>query len=289
MKTLLIATDFSANARHVATYGYHLAKQLRANIVLCHALNVPSECLQAGTVAWPAEIYDDLVQDGKEALAQLKNRLIAEIGSQDYQPDIVCTLEAGFVTDVLNTVAEKHKADMILIGMHSKDALGTFMLGNHTRKMIGASVRPLLLVPQVWTTRPVKKIGLSLDLKQDEDGYLIKELVAFAKILDAEVVLTHVEPDGNTSGQASKAAKLIEHLSNKFKYPKISYKVAVNNNVEDGVSWLTRNEHIDILAMIPHEHSFLNDVIKGSNTQRTARHISVPLFILKSNSSNEFH
>lgn len=284
MKTLLIATDFSANARHVATYGYHLAKQLRANIVLCHALNVPSECLQTGTVPWPAEVYNDLVQDSEKALAQLKRRLSADVGSQDYQPDIVCTQEAGFVKDVLNTVAETYKADMILIGMHSKDALSTFMLGNHTRRMIEASVRPLLLVPQVWTARPVKKIGLCLDLNQDKDGHLIKELVAFAKLLDAEVVLTHVDPKVNAPDHGLRATELIENLSSELDYKKISFKVVANDNIEDGISWFTRNEHIDILAMIRHEHSFLNEVIKGSNTKRTARQLSVPLFILKSNS-----
>jgi len=33
MKTFLVATDFSANARHAAEYGYNLAKQIKANII----------------------------------------------------------------------------------------------------------------------------------------------------------------------------------------------------------------------------------------------------------------
>lgn len=289
MKTLLIATDFSVNARHIATYGYRLAKQIRANIVLCHAVNLPSECLPTTMIAWPTNVYNDLIKDGKQALTELKARLIADGDTQGYQPEIACIQEAGFVADVLNTVAETHKADLILIGMHSKDALSTFMLGNHTRQMIEASWRPLLLVPQVWTARPVKRIGLSLELIQDEDNYLIKRLIAFAKLLDAEVVLTHIDQKGNEPGRKLIPTELINNLSTELDYHKITFKSVKSEHVEDGIGWFTQHEHIDILAMIRHEHSFLNEMIKASNTQRTARRVSVPLFILKPNSLKNFN
>lgn len=289
MKTLLIATDFSVNARHIAIYGYRLAKQVRANIVLCHALNLPSECLPTTIVAWPPNVYNDLIQDGKQALEELKARLIADGDIQGYQPEIACIQEAGFVADVLNTAAETHKADLILIGMHSKDALSTFMLGNHTRQMIEASVRPLLLVPQVWTARPVKRIGLSLELIQDEDNHLIRRLIAFAKLLDAEVVLTHIYPKGNEPGPKLIPTDLIGNLSTELDYHKITFKPVKSEHVEDGISWFTQHEHIDILVMMRHDHSFLNEMIKGSDTQRTARRVSVPLFILKPNSLNNFN
>lgn len=289
MKTLLIATDFSVNARHIATYGYRLAKQIRANIVLCHAVNLPSECLPTTMVAWPPNVYNDLIKDGKQALTELKDRLIADGDPQGYQPEIVCIQEAGFVADILNTAAETHKADLILIGMHSKDALSTFMVGNHTRQMIEGSLRPLLLVPQVWPARPVKRIGLSLELIQDEDRYLIKRLIAFAKLLGAEVVLTHIDPKGNEHGHKLVPTELIGDLSTELDYHKITFKSVKSEHIEDGISWFTQHEHIDILAMIRHEHSFLNDMIKGSNTQRTARRVSVPLFILKPNSLKNFN
>ena len=62
MKDVLIATDFSENARHAARYGYKLAKQLKVNVVLCNAFVVPAEILQAGAIVWPQYEYDDLIK-----------------------------------------------------------------------------------------------------------------------------------------------------------------------------------------------------------------------------------
>jgi nucleotide-binding universal stress UspA family protein len=36
MKKILIATDFSANAKHAAEYGYAIASQLKAGVILCN-------------------------------------------------------------------------------------------------------------------------------------------------------------------------------------------------------------------------------------------------------------
>jgi hypothetical protein len=48
MKTLLIPTDFSANSKHAASYGYNLAKLIKANVGLCNSVIVPAEIPQAG-------------------------------------------------------------------------------------------------------------------------------------------------------------------------------------------------------------------------------------------------
>ena len=43
MKKILIATDFSANAKHAAEYGYTIASQVKAGIILCNTFIVPAE------------------------------------------------------------------------------------------------------------------------------------------------------------------------------------------------------------------------------------------------------
>ena len=73
MKTLLIPTDFSANAKHAVEYGYNLAKQIKANVMLCNAVIVPAEMPQAGFVIWPMEEYDVLMDDSADELKKLKD------------------------------------------------------------------------------------------------------------------------------------------------------------------------------------------------------------------------
>ena len=282
MKTLLIATDFSANAQHAAAYGYSLAQHLQAQVLLCHVINVPAEIPQTGMVAWPMEVYDDLMQDSNDELAKLKCRLIAEGDVKAYQPGIVCIHEAGFVTDVVNAEAIKYRADLIIIGAHGNDALDTWMIGNHSRKLIEAATCPLLIVPAAATSKPIKRIAFGSDFKQPEkDITAINELVDFAKTLDAELILTHIDQNDADYEYNAIVKHLLINLIGKINYGKVNYKVVKSDHVENGLDWLVRHAHVDMLAMAHREHGFFDQLINGSHTQKAASQITAPLLVLK--------
>ncbi|MDB5155418.1 MAG: universal stress protein [Mucilaginibacter sp.] len=75
MKKLLIVTDFSANAKHAAEYGYLLAKQLKAGIFLCNTIIIPTEMAMAGMSVWPQGDNGVLLDDSIEELKRLKAHL----------------------------------------------------------------------------------------------------------------------------------------------------------------------------------------------------------------------
>ncbi|MCC8425512.1 universal stress protein [Mucilaginibacter sp. UR6-11] len=281
MKTLLIATDLSENARHAATYGYHLAQQLKAKVLLCHVMNVPAEIPQTGMVPWPADVYEDMLQDSDNELAKLKCRLIAEGDPGGYQPEIICVHEAGFVTDVVNAEADAHRADMILIGMHGNDGFTTLMIGNHSRKMIDSAVRPLLLIPADAAFKPIKKIAFASDFKQPgQDIKTINELVAFARPLGAELVLAHIDQRNDDPECNTIANQLLTEITAGLDHQEVSYQVVKSNRVEDGLSWLVGHAHIDLIAMAHRDHGFFDQLFKGSHTQKAAGKMSVPLLVI---------
>src|ERR1700748_287266 len=114
MKTLLIATDFSENAKHAADYGYKLAEQLRANLVLCNAFIVAAEVPEAGLVTWPVYEYDEFLKDSATELEALRSPLKQENQDVLYKPTIQCINDTGYVPSVLNNIADrKHIAMMI--------------------------------------------------------------------------------------------------------------------------------------------------------------------------------
>lgn len=284
MKTLLIATDLSANAAQVAGYAYRFAQDLRAKLLICYTMNVPAEIPQNGIVAWPQEVYDDMDQDSKKELAKLKDQLIATSKRGAYQPEVVCVQDAGFVTDVVNAQAIHQNADLIIIGAHGNDRLGTWMIGNHSRKMIEAAVRPLLLVPSGAAYRPIKRIGFGSDFKHPEaDLKALRELVVMAKALDAELVLTHIDQGKDDPAYTSIVKASLNELMRKLDHGKVSAKVVKSEHVANGLDWLVRHGHIDLLAMVHRQHGFFDQLIHGSRTQQAASQIPVPLIVFKTN------
>jgi nucleotide-binding universal stress UspA family protein len=282
MKTLLLSTDFSANATHAADYGYRLARQLRADMVLCNAVIVPAEVPQTGMVTWPMEEYDIMQRESKEELQQLKTRLEHENFEEGFKPDISYLNEPGTVIDVVNSAVASQKIDMVVMGTHGAGGLNQFILGDHSRNMIDNANKPLLLVPPSARIAPVKKIAFATDFKQQEDDLKsIFELIPFAKSLNADILITHVYKEEYQTPEFRKWLKdfLIE-LSNKADYPHIYYRLIKHANTEAGLGWLCGHGQIDMLAMFHRQHSFFDNLLNKSHTKKMAGVIPVPLLVI---------
>ncbi len=279
MKTILIPTDFSANAKHAAEYGYRLAKQIKANIMLCNAVIVPAEMPQAGFVAWPMEEYDMLIDGSTDELKKIKIDL--EQDKYGFKPLITCFNEAGTVADVINGIIATKKIDMVVMGTHGSSGLSSFLLGNHSRMLIDSITKPLLLVPASAPETPVKKIAFATDFMHPEtDLESIYDLIPLAKSLYAEILLTHIYEEKNQSPEFQKWIKnFLTELSNKADYPHIYYRLVKNNRTEKGLDWLCDHGQVDMLAMVHRAHNFFDNLVKGSYTQKMAAHISIPLLV----------
>jgi len=97
MKTLLFPTDFSGTATHAIKYGYSIAAQINANILLCNAVLSPAESPQVGLCVWPVEESDALLKDSTDKLKALATLIGHKIKNGSFKPNIKCIAEAGTV------------------------------------------------------------------------------------------------------------------------------------------------------------------------------------------------
>lgn len=281
MKKLLIATDFSATARHAAEYAYLLAKQLKAGLFLCNTITIPAEVPMSGIVAWPQDEGELLLEDSTEELKRLKAHLEHNDHSDAFRPPVDYLNEAGTVRQTVNEAVTKQKVNLVVAGTHNADRLGTFLLGNHTHELIEFTKKPLLIVPHAATFTPVKKIAFATDLGNPEnDLEQLFELIEFARPLDAEILLTHIYKNGDHALNFEKAIeRFLLEISNKANYPQIYYRIIKHDKVELGLDWLCEYGHIDMLAMVHRPHDFLDSILNASHTKKMAEHIAIPLLV----------
>ncbi|MCX6295413.1 MAG: universal stress protein, partial [Bacteroidetes bacterium] len=90
MKTVLIATDYSAAAKNASRYGIQLARILKAKVILLHAYQIPILVTEVPVIA-------DFDEFEKESL----RNILAEKKILDPQMelDIECISSFGFVVD----------------------------------------------------------------------------------------------------------------------------------------------------------------------------------------------
>lgn len=283
MKTLLVATDFSANARHAAEYGYNLAKQIKANIVLCNAVIVPAETPQSGVVVWPMDDYELLLLGSTCELENLKSDLKENARLDEFKPAITLKNESGTVTDVVESYLENNLVDLVVMGTHG-EGMSSFLLGNHSKNMIEATTKPLMLISPETTFVPLKKIAFATDFTDPKnDLESLFHLIPLAKILGAEILLTHIY-DGEElpEGLRKIIGDFMTEVSNKANYPYIYYRSVRNAEVEAGLSWLCEHGQVDMLVMVHRPHSFIHRLLKSSHSEKMAGRLNIPLLVFPS-------
>ena len=282
MKNVLIATDFSENARHAALYGYKLAQQLKANITLCNAFLVPAEIPEAGFVSWPTYDYDELAEDNAHLLNKLKIEMQGSSDAEGFKPSIRCKNEVGPVVSVITDLVAGNNIGLTIMGTHGNNGLSELIMGNHSRNMINNTTAPLLLVPGQAKIGSIKKIAFATDFKQPKDDLeSIYELIALIRPLNAELLITHIQDDKeNTRDLKKQIDAFITDISNKADYPAIYYRVVKDHKIENGLDWVYEHGHVDILAMVHRKHNFIEQLAPGSFTQKVAREITIPLLVI---------
>jgi len=275
MKTFLFPTDFSANAKHALKYGYSLAKQVKANMIICNAIIEPAEIPQTGMVSWPMEESELLQRDSNRELKLLKEQMEDKEETISFNPSITCISEAGTVTEVINQLDRQFDIGMVIIGTHANSGLYTLLLGNHSREIIDEVNRPLLLVPPTTKIKPVKKIAFATDFSDPvKDMECIHTLITLARPLNAEILITNIFDEDEHI-----AEWFMNELANKANYPHIYYRVVKAYHPVSGLDWLCEHGDIDILAMVHRSHSIIDSLFNGSQTQKMANHIVIPLLV----------
>jgi len=284
MKTILIPTDFSENAAHAAEYGYQLAKQIKSDIILCNAFAVPAEMPEAGMIAWPMYEYDEIVESCAAEVKALKEDL-EKSNTEGFHPEIKCMNEVGALQDVIVEMVHKYDIGLIVMGIHGANGMSGLMLGNHSRRMIDSTTKPLLLIPPNVKGMPVKKIAFATDLENiTKDLGPIYALIAYAKLLNAEILLTYVDDGKYHTPEFIKHMNVISNtLSDKAGYSLISYRVIQSHSAESGLDWFCRYGQIDMLVMVHRRHNFFDTLLHGSHTKKMADQIKIPLMVIPEN------
>lgn len=283
MKTILVPTDFSEPAANAARYGLFLAQYLQADLQLTHAFKVPAEVRAAAQSAWPLNNYEHVKSDCDAELDNLRRQLELETLATAAPPNFISrisgTAELGEVSTMVRNLAAHYHAPLVVMGMSGASQLQQLLLGSNTRELIDKATFPVLLVPRVPVPRQLRKIAFATDLNKG-DIELLHSLASLARPFNAEILIAHVtDAKYDTTAQRHLVEEFLSEVTAKANYGQIYYRHIKSMDVDHGLDWLTEHGMIDLLAMVHRPHLFFEQLIKGSHTQRLARHIRIPLLV----------
>lgn len=282
MKTLLLLTDFSATANHAVAFGYDFAKMLEAEVILCNVVNVPAEIPQYESILLPIEQYSRIEEESIEGLKRLKKQLEHQDHSKGFHPPVSYLCQTGVLTEEIDDVISKRQIDLIIMGTHASSGLRHLLLGNHTRYMVDAGSVPLLLVSPEENVGKIKWIAFATDLNIAEIPAL-NRLAEFAARLQAEIILMNVRNESPCLEKDLKKEQFHTALVKECHYPKISFQSVVDHSIVKGLEKLCRkNGKNGLLSIVHRDRNFINEILTGSQTQKLAKKLVLPLMVLPS-------
>ncbi len=135
---IVVGTDLSEQANRAADYALTLAKTSGARLRLVLAVPVP------GAMDLPPLSAADVVKRLEEDARKGLDAALARLRQDGLELDGV--VELGDARDVLVSVAEEAKADLIVVGTHGRRGLKRALLGSVAESVVRTAPCPVLVV-----------------------------------------------------------------------------------------------------------------------------------------------
>ena len=151
MKRVLIALDYNPTAQKVAEVGFSLAKSMNAEVILLHVITDP--VFYATTGYSPIMGFSGFVDVSPLQLSSVQGLKEASLKyletSKNHLGDktIQTIVKEGDFADAILKTAQEVKADIIVVGSHSRKWLENIVMGSVTEKVLHNTSIPLFIVP----------------------------------------------------------------------------------------------------------------------------------------------
>lgn len=279
MRTIIACTDFSPNASNAVQYAAAFANAIDAKLVLFHHFIYPVPATDI-PMGFPAAYVDEMAEGLSHRLEQAKTDL-----AKTFPIEIECVVRSWDLSLDLEEVFQTENADLVVMGMQGQSAVFNALVGNISATTIRRGRLPLLVVPRGVAFHPVRKILFPSDDHNLENAGTIKPLLNLALDFDAYIeVLTlfdlqktpELVPQSGMSDAKNNLDKLLADTRHGYSYENEAA-------VEHGILYEAARSKADLVAMIPHHHSFWSNLLNQSHTQRVAASIMLPLLVLGEN------
>lgn len=273
MKRILFPTDFSEAANQAFIYALNLADQMNAAVITLHVFNRPD--VRGSHMAISLEeLFQDMdlsvFENYKDAIPPL-NKIAEENGFGGL--DIKHVLEEGPVVEKIIEVADRDEVDMIVMGTTGASGWKRILLGSIAGEVLESANCPALVVPKKGVfDGTIDQIAFTTTY-QEEERKALDGVLAFAKLFDAHVSCINVD-----LAHTDFYTHQMDPLRAEFKgNDKVSFHVLDGTDIQESITEFLKGNAIDIIAMVTHKRSFLQELFHYSKTKAMTYHSKTPV------------
>lgn len=256
MKDVIIPVDFSETSLNAARYAAGmLSGKTDTHVVLYNMFKDEEDAATAG---------------------QYLDSLKAEL-EQKGVTNIECVREQGTdLIDCLGRLAFQKTAELIIMGISEKEEWRQLFFGSNTLKMTEQNVCPVMIIPAEAKYNGIKNIALASDFQNVDATVPVLAIKTVLEIFNANLHIVNVDNEHYVTltqeylDERAKMQKMFAEFKPEF------YFIGMNDFYE-AIEQFAKDRNIDLITIIPKNHSFINNLFSSSHTKKLAFNTTVPL------------
>jgi len=285
MKNILVPTDFSANSSKALRFALQTAISNNSTVHIIHQTSVLELAPDSAFTGLYMPSQSDQVHYINVELDKFVRKSLRPFKGKIDENRVKSEIVAGVGTsDILIAAVKNTKADIIIMGTTGASGLKRLFIGSVAAQVIEKSPVPVIVIPDNFRQKAIKKIGYSSDLAHMEDE--LKALLPVAKALGAEIEIFHIQPTFPTTKAfiAFNEERDIENLKKKLKLESLPYrliKTREDNDFFGGISKYRKVAKPDMICTVTHKRSWVEKILDPSKSKAIAYHNEVPVICVK--------
>jgi len=267
MKTIIVATDFSASALNAAKYAVEMAEVIQADIFLFNVFEV---------IPHYNEIIIDMNVDGiKEvSVRDIEHFKLELVKCTNTNINITTEVKLGIFIDELNAFCKSVNPYMLIMGSQGKTAAERIIFGGHTGNALQKCVWPLITVPLTASFSSIKNIGIAYDFEKEIDEELIAEIKLLANDFKANIHILHAAKEDEYNSDFVILSSKLERI---FSPNTLNFRFVAGEQIDESIIDYTKKNSIDLLIVMPKHKSLWKKFIGKSHTKQMVLQSHVPV------------
>jgi nucleotide-binding universal stress UspA family protein len=271
---IVVPTDFSAPAKQAMDYALALSKRLNAEIQILHINQVAMV-----DASMPAETYQMFIKEIEdqttEQFAKLEQEVLKGSGLKYSMHS-----RYGFVAEEVCDFAQKHEADLIVMGTTGTSGAMGVLFGSNAASVVSKTTVPVIVIPKDTQFKDLTRIVYATDYNEPEFPAMMR-LIYFAEQFDCPLDILHVKSDHDRYFNSEN--NFFKKNRGKISYPNIHFVELEKGDIIQSINGYVDEKQVDMLVMAKHNRNFFDRLFHRSLSKQMAFHTHIPLLILVKN------
>ncbi len=300
LQSIVAATDLSDNAETALQWAAAIAVDHQASLHILSASN---------RVGWTTDYLEIDAQVPSRIREATYQRL--EEAATPFQRNgltVSCEVAAGEPCEVILSVAERRRADLIVVGTRGQRGLDYLLLGSTAQRVVQRATCPVLTVhPQdAEKERPIRRILVATDFSAEADSALLASLeLSSGAPTDTQIFLLHaflvpydlMSANGHVSTTAGQeqwqsaqdeVEQRLESRARSLREAGITVEISgLEGYPPEVIIDKAAERDVDLIAMGTHGRTGLKHVLLGSTAERVIHRAPCPVLTVRRQATDQ--